>query len=103
MSRLTGYEAYLATGFNKGEGWAVQITLPNGKFYYTGVGSIMAHSAEQRGMECKIVRFYGACIYANINDRAHDRFPIEIEGVEVSTFLDKIATEKEMRGFFLIS
>ncbi len=103
MNRLTGDAAYRATGYTKGEGWAVQITLPNGKFYYTGVGSIIAHTAEQRGMECKIVKFYGACIYANINERAHDRFPIEIDGAEVSTFLDKIATEKEMRGFFLIS
>ncbi|MEK7569245.1 MAG: hypothetical protein AAB497_03995 [Patescibacteria group bacterium] len=99
MKRLTGNESYRATGYTKSEGHAIQITLPNGKFWYTGVGSGAAASAARHGMECKVVGYYGACIYININDRAHDGFPIEIDGIEVSTFLDKIATDQEVRKF----
>lgn len=100
IGRLTGHASYLATGYYMTEGQAVQITLPNGKYCYSCVGSLKAEMAEKRGWKCEIVDFYGACIYANITDRAHDGLPIEINGAEVSTFLDKIAKYEEELEFW---
>lgn len=91
-----GKEIVINTGTcSVSEGFAVQITLSNGKFLYTGVQSVLSDAAEKKGLACKRVHYYGACIYANINERAHDGFPIQIDGVSVADFLDKIATEKE--------
>lgn len=81
--------------YSVSEGFADQITLPSGKFLYTGVMSILSAAAKKKGLACKTIHYFGACIYANINDRAHNRFPIQIDEVSVTDFLDKIATEKE--------
>lgn len=81
------------------EGCATQITLANGKFMYVGVNSITENSARKRGLECKVVRYFGACIYANINDRAHDKFPIQIDEISVADFIDEIATKEECDQF----
>jgi hypothetical protein len=86
-------------GYGCSEGSAVQITLPNGKFFYTGIASVCENRARDLGLACKIVKYYGACIYSGINDRAHDKFPIQIDGVSVADFLDKIATREECRQF----
>ena len=83
------------TGYGVDEGWADQITLPNGKFMYTGCASVNSTWAKEAGLKLKTVRYYGACIYANINQRAHENFPIEIDGVDIKTFLDKVATDLE--------
>ncbi|MFA5871026.1 MAG: hypothetical protein WC842_04055 [Candidatus Paceibacterota bacterium] len=88
------------SGYGTSEGFVTQITLPNGKYLYTGVGSRIEGIAKQRGLTCEIVRYFGACIYCNINDRAHLKFPIQIGEVSVTDFLDKIATEKECEEFF---
>jgi len=82
-------------GYGTSEGSAVQITLPNGKFFYTGVNSSIAAVAKEKGLKCEIVQYFGACIYCTINERAHLNFPIQIDGVSVADFLDKIATEEE--------
>jgi hypothetical protein len=87
-------------GYGTTTGFADQITLPNGKFYYTGVGSVHSIDSQEKGWECKTVEFFGACIYCNINDRAHRNFPIQVDGVSVADFLDKIATPEEGREFF---
>lgn len=100
VERLTGHASCLATGYNMTEGHAVQITLPDGKYCYRGVGSIWAEVAKKRGWKCEVVDFYGACIYANIADRAHEGLPIEINGIKVSTFLDKIAKYEEELEFW---
>jgi hypothetical protein len=81
--------------YGTSEGFAAQITLPSGKFLYTGVQSILSVCAKKKGVPCKTVHYYGACIFFNINDRAHDGFPIQIDGVSVADFLDKIATKQE--------
>ena len=86
-------------GFGTTFGHAVQITLPNGKFYYTGISSMAELSAKEKGLKTKYVRYFGACIYYNINDRAHEEFPIQIEEVSVADFIDKIATEEEYFQF----
>jgi predicted mannosyl-3-phosphoglycerate phosphatase (HAD superfamily) len=84
-------------GYGTSEGTTAQITLPSGKYMYTGVGSVIHNLARELGLETKVVRYSGACIYMNINSRAHEKFPIEIDGVSVADFLDKIATEEECR------
>lgn len=82
------------------KGFADQVTLPSGKYLYTGVSSYVSNSVAKRlKLECKTVTFEGQCIYDNINERAHDKFRIQINGEEVSTFLDKIATEEECKNF----
>ena len=86
--------------YGVGEGFAIQITLPSGKYYYTGVGSLIAEKAKEKGLECKTVNFYGACIFSNINYLAHEKFPIQIDEVSVVDFIDKIATAEEGRSFF---
>ena len=87
------------SGYGTSEGFAAQITLPSGKYLYTGVGSLVEERAKQRGLECATVKYFGACIYCNINDRAHQKFPIQIDEVSVADFLNKIATEKECNEF----
>ncbi|MDD5396597.1 MAG: hypothetical protein PHW24_00890 [Candidatus Moranbacteria bacterium] len=87
------------SGYGVSEGTATQITLPSGKFMYVGVSSLIENSAKKRGLECKVVRYFGACIYANINDRAYDKFPIQIDEVNVAEFIDKIATKEECDQF----
>ena len=86
-------------GFGTSEGLADQITLPNGKYYYTGVHSAHSWLAKERGWDVRVVRYFGACIYANINSRAHERFPIQIEEVDIKDFIDQVATEEEAREF----
>ncbi len=87
------------SGYGTSEGWAMQITLPNGKYFYTGVSSVNAYRAESEKLECKTVKYFGACIYCNINDRAHSKFPIQIDDVSVADFIDKIATEEECNDY----
>jgi hypothetical protein len=84
-------------GYGVTGGTATQVTLPSGKYMYTGVASVTDNIAKEQGLETKVVRYSGACIYMNINSRAHEKFPIEIDGVSVADFLDKIATEEECR------
>jgi hypothetical protein len=96
----SGHPIVISTiGYGISEGIAMQITLPSGKFLYTGIMSACETMAREQGLECKIVNYYGACIYSGVNDRAHDRFPIQIDGISVADFLDKIATEEECRQF----
>jgi hypothetical protein len=102
MGKLTGGGQRIVvstSGCRTSEGCATQITLPNGKFMYVGVSSIIEDVARKRGLECKVVRYFGACIYANINDRAHDKFPIQIDEVNVADFIEKIATKEECDQF----
>jgi len=87
------------SGYSVSEGLADQITLPNGKYLYTGVSSVCSIVAKERGLEVKTVRYYGACIDSLINDRAHLKFPIQIDEVSVADFIDKIATNEECREF----
>jgi len=87
-------------GFGTSEGVADQITLPNGKFAYSGVGSMNSTCARRSGWEVRVVWYFGACIAMNINDRAHLKFPIQIDEVSVADFIDKIATEKEVSKYF---
>lgn len=87
------------SGYGTSEGLAVQITLPNGKYFYTGVGSANEYRAKSEKLEYKTVKYFGACIYCNINDRAHLKFPIQIDDVSVADFIDKIATEKECNDY----
>lgn len=77
------------TGYGTSQGHAAQITLPTGKYMYTGIGSITEDWARGLNWEVKIVRYFGACIYANIADRAHDKFPIQIDEVSVADFIEK--------------
>lgn len=83
--------------YGASEGWADQITLPNGKYGYTGIGSCESDMFRAKGWHVKTVHYFGACISSNINGRAHDRFPIQIEGVSVADFINKIATEEEFK------
>lgn len=89
-------------GYDVGSGTSLRITLPNGKYYFTGINSIVHARAEDNGLECKIVEYYGACNYMSINKRAHMGFPIQIDEVSVVDFIDKIATEEEAEAFLNI-
>lgn len=86
------------TGYSTSSGFVAQITLPNGKYMYTGVGSIAEDFAKKLGWEVKTVQYFGACTYANIADRAHGKFPIQIDEVPVADFIEKIATDAECRA-----
>ncbi len=88
------------TGYGTSQGRADQITLPNGKYLYTGVTSLNSHRAKEKGLKVESVEYFGACIYANINDRAHRGLPIQINGRNIKDFIGKIATEKECEEFF---
>ena len=84
-------------------GQAIEITrLKDGLRMYTGIASLDQREAEEQPekFKVKVIQFKGCCIYANINDRAHDGFPIEIDGVDVKNFLDEIATDQECQNFF---
>lgn len=87
------------SGYGISEGWATQITLPNGKYYYVGVGSIASSIAENKGFETKTVRYFGACIYANINDRVFDKFPIQIDDIDLRTIIDKVANKEDANKY----
>lgn len=83
--------------YNITEGFADEITLSNGKKLYTGISSINSHTAKKLKLKVRRVRYKGCCIYANINDRAKDeiKFPIKIDGVDIYTFIDKVADPYE--------
>lgn len=85
-------------GYGTMEGHVAEITLPGGKRYYTGVSSIVAAAAKDRGWECRVVPFFGACIAVNLVDRAHTGFPIQVDGVSVADFVDEIATDEEFKS-----
>lgn len=87
------------SGYGTSTGFVTQITLPNGKYFYTGVDSLNEKYAEDLGWEIKTVRYFGACIYANIAERAHAKFPIQIDEVSVTDFIEKIATDAECAVF----
>ncbi len=73
-------------------GCAAQITDKAGKLFYTGVGSIEEGNAKAFGLKVEIVKYWGNCIYANINERAHaGRHIIEIDGNPISNFISKVA------------
>ena len=88
-------------GYGVGEGFACEITLPNGKLYYTGHASLYQTIAEEKKFPTRIVRYYGACIYCNINERALNthHFPIQIDDTDISTYKDKLATDEEAKSF----
>lgn len=73
---------------------ADEITLSNGKKYYTGVNSMNSVNAKGLGLTVKTITFKGCCIAENINNRAKE-FPIEIDGVDILTFIDEVADENE--------
>jgi len=77
-----------------------QITLPSGKYMYTHPHSELAKRAKSMGLKMKSVIYYGACNSENINERAHGKFPIQIDKVSVVDFIDKIATKKECEEVF---
>ncbi|MFA5986191.1 MAG: hypothetical protein WC819_02485 [Parcubacteria group bacterium] len=81
-------------------GFVTQIVLKNGKYMYTGVGSINENTARAAGFDCKIVEFSGHCHGRHINEQAHQGCMICIEGVSVAEFIDKIATVQECIGAF---
>lgn len=82
------------------EGKVVQITLPNGRFYYAGVMSGVSERAKKEGLKCEIVHYFGASDYGGINQRAHMGFPIQINEVNVLDFIYKIAENNEFYRFF---
>lgn len=86
-------------GYETSEGLVDQITLPNGRFYYTAVNSIFSRSAKRKGWSRKTVEFFGACISTNINEMAHEGYPIQIDGVDIAAFLNEVATLKEIEPF----
>ncbi len=86
-------------GSSGNSGRADRITLPNGKYFYTGTDCLVSMAAKEAGFEVKEVVYYGSCIYSNINDRAHEGFPIQIDEVSVADFIDQIATAEECRQF----
>ena len=78
----------------------IQITLPGGKYCYTWIGSDAATQAIERGLVCKLVSVTGGAFYYEINKLAHEDCPrIQIDGVDVKDFIDKIATEDECESF----
>ncbi len=82
-------------GFGVSQGFADQITYPNGKYEYTGVDSGRSNRAKERGWSVKLVEYFGACTPSNINLRSHANFPIQIDEVSVEDFIYRIATESE--------
>lgn len=80
-------------GHGISEGEVTQITLPNGKYMYTGIRFL--NQAQKLGWECKTVKYFGACSYFTINERAHKKFPIQIDEVSIADFIDKVATDDE--------
>jgi len=86
-------------GYGTTEGSVLQVTLPNGKYFYTGINSLIAAIAERRGLDSKVVQYFGACNYFNINERAHEGYPIQIDEVSVTEFIEKISTGKEFSNF----
>ena len=54
-------------GYETSEGKVVQYTLPSGKYLYSTVGSIIDIILKNNEMERKIVRYFGACKFNNIN------------------------------------
>jgi hypothetical protein len=89
-------------GYETSEGLATQITLPNGKYAYAGVNSDLECAAAQKGLPREVVKYFGACNFENINERATDQnyMPIQINGVSIARFIEKIATPDEVREFF---
>jgi len=82
-------------GYDVSQGFVDQITYPNGYYEYTGVNSARSIIAAEKGWSVKTVEYFGACIPQNINLRAHNGFPIQIDGVNVKKFLNLIAAEDE--------
>jgi len=81
-------------------GFAIQIAIGNGKFAYVGVESKAAIIGAKKDWEMQIVKYVGCCIPGNINDRAHDGFPIWINNMAVSDFINQIAKDEECLAFF---
>src|SRR6185436_5209902 len=82
-------------GYGTQEGHTVQITLPNSKLAYAPINSGIHYVAQQKGLKCKIVHFFGACIAGTINERAHQRYPIQIDEKDIQTFIHMVATADE--------
>ena len=84
-------------GFKISEGLADEITLSNGKKLYTGINSLGSKKAKKIGLNVKQVKFEGCCIYANINQRAKDKYhyPIEIDGVDIYSYIGNVAEHNE--------
>lgn len=76
---------------------ADEITLSNGKKYYTGVDSMRSKEAVEAGLTVKRVKFKGCCISCNINSRALDEqfFPIKINGYDIYECIDMVASVDE--------
>ena len=87
------------SGYSIAEGFAIRITLPSGKFFYVEVGSEVESRAKGKGLECKAVSYFGACVSLNINSKAHEGLPIQINEVSVADFIGKIATVDECAQF----
>ncbi len=86
-------------GYGTTEGLADQITLPNGHLIHTEIDSLLSDAAAKKGCAVKTVEFFGACISANLDYRAHRKFPIQVDEVSVADFIDRIATSKERKEF----
>lgn len=80
-----------------GNGFADEITLSNGKKYYTGVSSFNSSRAKKKGLQVKRVFFEGCCISSNIMSRANASrgFPIKINGIDIYSFIENVASDNE--------
>jgi|GEM_PF-6968751 len=86
-------------GYDVFEGLTDQITLPTGKYFYSGRDSWYSLELRKSGLAVKTVKYYGACGNSDLNERAHGGFPVQVDGVSVKDFLDRIATPEECNQF----
>lgn len=83
------------SAYTLNEGYVCEITLTNGKKYYTGVGSMNSINARKGGLVTKTLKYKGCCIPENLTSRAKDKqyFPIEVDGVDIYSFIDNVADD----------
>ena len=77
------------------------VTPSKQKYWYTALDSVFSKQAKKYGWEVKTVHYFGACESHTINSCAHSKMPtIQINGVNVADFIDKLATEDEFIAAF---
>ncbi len=83
------------------QGFADRITLPNGKFAFTGKNSIFSEACRIKHYKVETVTYQGNCAADSIGSRVADEAPVWINGEYVTNKPDLFATDEDLREFNL--
>jgi len=76
-------------------GQALQVVMPNGKYFFERINPVTIDEFEKRGWVCKLVRYTAPCMPEKINEIVHRGHTVVIDGVSSDEIKTLIASPDE--------